>query len=89
MTILRVFLPVLALSWAHAAQAAPPLLAHCGGCGPAHAKAKTNHQHGKTASVGHAAPTFKLKDLNGKEHSLEQYKGKTCLLYTSDAADEE
>jgi len=80
MTILRVFLPVLALSWAHAAQATPPLLAHCGGCGPAHAMAKTNHQHGKTASIGHAAPTFKLKDLNGKEHSLEQYKGKTVVL---------
>jgi peroxiredoxin len=30
--------------------------------------------------VGDAAPAFKLKDDAGKEHSLEQYKGKVVVL---------
>lgn len=29
---------------------------------------------------GYAAPEFTLRDLNGKEHSLSQYKGKVVLL---------
>jgi peroxiredoxin len=33
-----------------------------------------------TAEVGKPAPSFKLKDEAGKEHSLEQYKGKVVVL---------
>jgi peroxiredoxin len=32
------------------------------------------------AKVGEAAPSFALKDLDGKEHTLAQYKGKTVVL---------
>lgn len=32
------------------------------------------------AEIGQPAPSFVLKDLNGKEHSLAQYKGKTVVL---------
>ncbi len=32
------------------------------------------------AKVGQPAPNFALKDLNGKEHTLAQYKGKTVVL---------
>ena len=32
------------------------------------------------AKSGDAAPAFALKDSNGKEHSLAQYKGKTVVL---------
>jgi peroxiredoxin len=32
------------------------------------------------AEVGKPAPAFKLKDEAGKEHSLEQYKGKVVVL---------
>jgi len=32
------------------------------------------------AAVGTKAPAFQLKDLNGKPHSLDQYKGKTVVL---------
>ena len=32
------------------------------------------------AKVGEKAPSFKLKDLNGKEHSLADFKGKTVVL---------
>ena len=49
--------------------------------------------------VGVKAPDFELPDQNGKIHRLSDYAGKkvvlyfyskdnTCLLYTSDAADE-
>jgi peroxiredoxin len=31
-------------------------------------------------TVGDAAPAFQLKDLNGKTHSLADYKGKTVVL---------
>ena len=33
-----------------------------------------------TAEVGKPAPTFKLKDEAGKEHSLAQYQGKIVVL---------
>jgi hypothetical protein len=32
------------------------------------------------ATIGAAAPDFKLKDSSGKEHSLSQYKGKFVVL---------
>ena len=32
------------------------------------------------AKIGVKAPAFKLKDLNGKEHSLSDFKGKTVVL---------
>lgn len=32
------------------------------------------------AKIGEKAPAFKLKDLNGKEHSLADFKGKTVVL---------
>ena len=32
-------------------------------------------------TVGQIAPSFRLKDQNGKEHSLSDYKGKLVLLY--------
>jgi peroxiredoxin len=32
------------------------------------------------AKIGEAAPAFTLKDMDGKEHSLAQYKGKTVVL---------
>ena len=34
----------------------------------------------KVASVGEAAPDFTLKDANGKEHSLSDYRGKYVVL---------
>ena len=80
MMMLRLALPAFILALGANAQAALPVLAHCGGCGPSAPTAKVNHQHSKKASVGHAAPGFKLKDLNGKTHSLDQYKGKTIVL---------
>ena len=80
MMILRFILPVFVVMLGANAQAIPPVLAHCGGCGPSAPTAKVDHRHNKKASVGHAAPSFKLKDLNGKTHSLDQYKGKTIVL---------
>lgn len=70
----------LSLCLAFSAQAAPPVLAHCGGCGMGDTAAKSDHMHNKKASIGHTAPSFKLKDMNGKTHSLAQYKGKTVVL---------
>ena len=32
------------------------------------------------AKIGEKAPAFKLKDLDGKEHSLSDFKGKTVVL---------
>ena len=32
------------------------------------------------AKIGEKAPAFKLKDLDGKEHSLADFKGKTVVL---------
>lgn len=32
-------------------------------------------------AVGTKAPSFKLKDQNGVEHTLEEYKGKKIILY--------
>jgi len=40
------------------------------------AEAKTD----AIAEVGRAAPEFALKDLDGKEHKLSDYKGKTVVL---------
>ena len=80
MTIVRFILPAFILTLGVNAQAALPVIAHCGGCGPSAPSAKVDHRHDKKASVGHAAPGFKLKDLNGKTHSLDQYKGKTIVL---------
>ena len=77
MMIIRFILPAFILTLGVNAQAALPVIAHCGGCGPSAPSAKVDHRHGKKASVGHAAPGFNLKDLNGKMHSLDQYKGKT------------
>jgi peroxiredoxin len=34
----------------------------------------------RAALVGKPAPTWKLKDLDGKEHSLEDYRGKVVVL---------
>ncbi|MCP4837360.1 MAG: redoxin family protein [Phycisphaera sp.] len=34
----------------------------------------------KVAKVGETAPTFKLMDLDGKEHTLADFKGKTVVL---------
>lgn len=34
----------------------------------------------ETATVGKAAPDFRLKDESGKEHGLSQYKGKIVVL---------
>jgi len=31
--------------------------------------------------AGIKAPAFKMKDINGKEHSLEEYQGKVKVLY--------
>ena len=31
-------------------------------------------------TVGETAPAFQLKDLNGKTHSLADYKGKVVVL---------
>jgi peroxiredoxin len=33
-----------------------------------------------TGAVGEKAPTFKLTDLNGKAHALDQYQGKVVVL---------
>lgn len=35
---------------------------------------------GKEAAVGEVAPAFTLSDLNGKPHSLSDYKGKVVVL---------
>ena len=32
------------------------------------------------AEIGKKAPAFKMKDLDGKEHSLADFKGKTVVL---------
>ena len=32
------------------------------------------------AKIGEKAPAFKLKDLDGKEHTLADFKGKTVVL---------
>ena len=37
-------------------------------------------QKAKTATVGEMAPDFTLKDANGKEHSLSDFKGKYVVL---------
>ena len=79
MTSLHLVLTSFTLCVAGLVQAAPPLIAHCGNCGTGHQAKVSKHAHQK-ASVGHAAPAFKLKDLNGKTHSLAQYKGKTIVL---------
>jgi peroxiredoxin Q/BCP len=34
-----------------------------------------------TVDIGDMAPAFKAKDREGKEHSLEDYKGKWVVLY--------
>ena len=34
----------------------------------------------KVAKIGETAPAFKLKDLDGKEHTLADFKGKTVVL---------
>ena len=68
---------LLVICFAFSASAAPPILAHCGKCGVGETKAHAAH---KKASVGHVAPAFQLKDLNGKKHSLAKYKGKTIVL---------
>ena len=39
-------------------------------------------------NVGEKAPDFTLKNTNKDDISLGDYSGKTCLLYTSDAADD-
>jgi hypothetical protein len=36
--------------------------------------------HAATAEVGKAAPDFTLTDMNGKPHSLSDFKGKTVVL---------
>jgi peroxiredoxin len=40
------------------------------------------HDHAKPPKIGEKAPTFKLMDLNGKEHDLKAYldDGKTVVL---------
>ena len=39
-------------------------------------------------NIGDKAPEINAVDQNGNNITLNQYKGKNCLLYTSDAADE-
>ena len=40
----------------------------------------TNAVVAPAAKIGEKAPAFKLKDLDGKEHSLSDFKGKTVVL---------
>lgn len=48
---------------------------------PAEAKAEAKPAAAAAkAVVGQAAPDFKLKDLDGKEHSLSSFKGKTVVI---------
>lgn len=56
--------------------AAAPLWAHCGKCGTG-GKEEAHHE---VAKVGHAVPDFELKDTDGKEIKLSDYKGKVVVL---------
>src|SRR5690606_24421921 len=42
--------------------------------------AQKPHKEGQQAAVNAPAPAFALRDLQGKEHSLEQYRGKIVVL---------
>jgi len=50
--------------------------------GPAQGKAQDAEttQPAQKAKVGEIAPDFTLKDLDGKEHTLSEYKGKLVVL---------
>jgi peroxiredoxin len=54
-----------------------PAWAHCGVCETGAKKGDHSHAH---AELGKAAPDFTLKDLNGNEHKLSNYKGKVVIL---------
>jgi peroxiredoxin len=41
---------------------------------------RTDKEQPRRAEIGKPAPNFTLKDLDGKEHSLSDYKGKTVIL---------
>lgn len=71
-----------------------PAWADCGACGSkghedkAREHSHAGHEHGTAhATIGHAhavlgqpAPDFKLKDLDGREHTLSALKGKVVVL---------
>jgi cytochrome oxidase Cu insertion factor (SCO1/SenC/PrrC family) len=68
----------------HFATVAPIVLAMAGG-GLADDK---THDEKTGLKVGIKAPTFTLKDQNGKEHTLEEFlkKGKVALVFYRSAS---
>ena len=56
-----------------------PTWAHCGVCGKGEKKAKTTDAHAH-AALGKPAPDFALKDVDGTEHKLSDFKGKVVVL---------
>ena len=62
---------------------AVPAWAHCGKCGVGGSGEADAQKHGRMhahAEMGKPAPDFTLKDLEGKEHKLSDFKGKIVVL---------
>ncbi len=78
--IIRRLTPLALLVFASPGLAAPPVLAHCGGCGTGGSSHGVHKHSAKKAKLGAPAPDFTLTDLAGKKHDLSNYKGKTVVL---------
>ena len=78
--IIRLLTPLALIALASPALAAPPVFAHCGGCGTGGSSHGVHKHSPKKAKLGAQAPDFTLTDLSGKKHDLSNYKGKTVVL---------
>ncbi len=60
---------------------ASPVWAHCGHCGSDKKHEDRASSHGDAhAVIGSPAPDFKLKDSDGKTHTLSEFKDKVVIL---------